>query len=133
MGDATVKPAAASGSLTEQLNPDQVPPAEKPLKITKKKSKPGQRGVVSWTIDTVDNENLNRMSSKCCCIYVKPTKFGEDSEDNEEEGDCEHCRGHFPKGRKFHKDGHKDDASAATVVASQEKPQSEPRPPSPGP
>ncbi|KAL1477262.1 hypothetical protein MTO96_035877, partial [Rhipicephalus appendiculatus] len=44
MGDATVKPAAASGSLTEQLNPDQVPPAEKPLKITKKKSKSGQRG-----------------------------------------------------------------------------------------
>ncbi|KAL1477263.1 hypothetical protein MTO96_035878 [Rhipicephalus appendiculatus] len=133
MGDATGKPAAASGSLTQQLNPDQVPPAEKPLKITKKKSEPGQKRVVAWRTDTIDNENLNRMSSKCCCIYVKPTKFGEESEDDEEEGDCEHCRGHFPKGRKFRKDCHKDHPPAANAVPSQEKPQSEPRPPSPGP
>ncbi|XP_075725494.1 E3 ubiquitin-protein ligase PPP1R11-like [Rhipicephalus microplus] len=131
MADATAKPAAASGSATEQLNPDQVPPAEKPLKITKRKSERGQRRVVSWRIDTIDNENLNRMSSKCCCIYVKPTKFGEDSEDDEEEGDCENCRGHFPKGRKFHKEGQECNPPAANVFPSQEKLQIEPRQPRP--
>ncbi|KAH7942717.1 E3 ubiquitin-protein ligase PPP1R11 [Rhipicephalus sanguineus] len=133
MGDATTRPASSSGSSTEQLNPDQVPPAEKPLKITKKKPKQGSRGAVSWRNDTIDNENLNRMSSKCCCIYVKPTKFGEDSEENEEEGDCENCRGHFPKGRKFRKDGHKDNPPAGKADPSEEKPQSAPRPTGSGP
>ncbi|XP_037286550.2 E3 ubiquitin-protein ligase PPP1R11 [Rhipicephalus microplus] len=132
MADKTAKPAVTSGSATEQLNPDQVPLAERPLKITKKKSERAQRKPVSWTTDTIDNENLNRMSSKCCCIYVKPTKFGEDSEDNEEEGDCDNCRGHFPKGRKIRKDDQKCDPPAVNAVPSQEKTQSEPRLPSPG-
>ncbi|XP_077489478.1 E3 ubiquitin-protein ligase PPP1R11-like [Amblyomma americanum] len=101
---ATAAEVTASGSLTQQLNPDQQAPAEKPLKITKKGSKQKIRRTVSWTTDTVDNEHLNRKSSKCCCIYVKPTKFGDDEPDDEE-GDCENCRGHFPRGGK-HRAGH---------------------------
>lgn len=47
---------------------------------------------VGWSSDVVDNENLNKKKSKCCCVYTKPTDFGESSE--EEEDDCEHCSGH---------------------------------------
>uniref|UniRef100_A0A5S6QZS5 E3 ubiquitin-protein ligase PPP1R11 n=1 Tax=Trichuris muris TaxID=70415 RepID=A0A5S6QZS5_TRIMR len=49
---------------------------------------------VTWASGTVDNEHLNRKKSKCCCVYVKPKKFGESSSEDEEELDCEHCSGH---------------------------------------
>ncbi|XP_050041384.1 E3 ubiquitin-protein ligase PPP1R11-like [Dermacentor andersoni] len=135
MADASTRQreSAASGSVTQHLNPDQAAPAEKPLKITKKKSKQGLRRVVSWTTETVDNENLNRKSSKCCCIYVKPTKFGEDSEEDVDEGDCENCRGHFPKGRRFHKDVHKDNPHAGNADSVQRQPQNAPLPAGLGP
>jgi hypothetical protein len=31
----------------------------------------------------VDNEHLNRKKSKCCCVYVKPKKFGESDSESE--------------------------------------------------
>ncbi|XP_075559609.1 uncharacterized protein LOC142591112 [Dermacentor variabilis] len=134
MADASTRQSesAASGSVTQQLDPDQAAPAEKPLKITKKKSKQGLRRVVSWTTETVDNENLNRKSSKCCCIYVKPTKFGEDSEEDDE-GDCDNCRGHFPKGGRYHKDVHKDIQHAGNADSVQGQHQNAPFPAGLGP
>ncbi|XP_077868664.1 E3 ubiquitin-protein ligase PPP1R11-like [Saccoglossus kowalevskii] len=42
---------------------------------------------------TVDNENMNKKKSKCCCIYEKPRMFGESSSEDEDD-DCEHCHGH---------------------------------------
>jgi len=51
---------------------------------------------VSWTEQTVDNEDLNKKKSKCCCIYKKQKKFGEpDDESNYESGDdeCDSCIG----------------------------------------
>lgn len=60
------------------------------LRLTKKKKK------VIWNSDTVDNEDLGRKKSKCCCIYRKPHKFGESSSDSEQD-DCDHCRGHVEK------------------------------------
>ncbi|XP_066582903.1 E3 ubiquitin-protein ligase PPP1R11 isoform X2 [Prorops nasuta] len=60
--------------------------------------KPRSSKKVQWTQGTVDNENLNKKKSKCCCIYEKPRVFGESSsEDSDDE--CEHCHGH--------KDAHK--------------------------
>ncbi|KAH6942378.1 hypothetical protein HPB50_004237 [Hyalomma asiaticum] len=134
MADTTARPSELSGSVTQQLNPDQSPPAEKPLKITRKKSKQGLRRVVSWTTDTIDNENLNRKSSKCCCIYVKPSKFGEDSDEELDEGDCENCRGHFPKGRRLRKDAGKDNPPPANASGScaQGPPGNAPRQPESG-
>lgn len=54
--------------------------------------KPKSDKKVQWTAKTVDNEHMGRKKSKCCCIYVKPLKFGESS--SEEEDECEHCFGH---------------------------------------
>ncbi|XP_033226181.1 E3 ubiquitin-protein ligase PPP1R11 [Belonocnema kinseyi] len=55
--------------------------------------KPRSSKKVQWTQGTVDNEDLNKKKSKCCCIYEKPKTFGESSsEDSDDE--CEHCHGH---------------------------------------
>ena len=69
----------------------------------KQKPKKALRKQVSWTQETIDNENLGRKKSKCCCVYVKPKSFGEsdtESEDDEKHDDCEHCVGHTPSGPK---------------------------------
>ena len=59
-----------------------------------KKKPEGRRGV-SWTTDTVDNEHMNKKKSKCCCIYVKPKKFGESDTESSDEDECpDHCGGH---------------------------------------
>ncbi|KRZ40933.1 Uncharacterized protein T4C_7166 [Trichinella pseudospiralis] len=56
---------------------------------------PPPRRHITWASGTVDNENLNRKKSKCCCIYSKPRKWEESS--SESENECEHCRGHVEK------------------------------------
>ncbi|KAL1423871.1 hypothetical protein MTO96_020672 [Rhipicephalus appendiculatus] len=71
---------------------------------------------VTWSEDTVDNEHSNRLRSNCCCVYVKPHKFGESSSDSEED-DCEHCRGHVERGQK-----NKKPAGSAVVAATSETP-----------
>ncbi|KAK0092615.1 hypothetical protein PV326_001025 [Microctonus aethiopoides] len=55
--------------------------------------KPRSSKKVQWTSSTVDNENMNKKKSKCCCIYEKPKDFGESSSD-ESDDECEHCHGH---------------------------------------
>ncbi|XP_064479857.1 E3 ubiquitin-protein ligase PPP1R11-like [Ornithodoros turicata] len=95
---ADLRPATTSTSQTQQISA----PQEKPLQLTKKsktKRKPGRK--VAWAAGTVDNENMNRKSSKCCCIYVKPTPFGE-SEEEDDQDECPNCRGHI----MYRKDGH---------------------------
>lgn len=85
-------------------------------------SKDSRKKSVSWTNETVDNEGLGRKSSKCCCIYVKPTskrvKDGDggchssDSEDDTDDGECDHCVGHTPKS---HSSGPQSDAGGDTA------------------
>ncbi|XP_011504252.1 PREDICTED: protein phosphatase 1 regulatory subunit 11 [Ceratosolen solmsi marchali] len=54
--------------------------------------KPKSDKKVQWTQGTIDNEQMNKKKSKCCCIYEKPKNFGESSsEDTDDE--CEHCHG----------------------------------------
>lgn len=69
---------------------------------------------VAWTEGTVDNEHMNRLKSKCCCVYVKPHKFGESSSDSEEE-ECEHCRGHVERRQR-----NKQPAGSAVVSETSE-------------
>jgi len=64
------------------------------LKLKLKKPRPTRR--VQWTEETIDNENMNKKKSKCCCIYKKPVDFGE-SESEDSDSDCEHCSHHTPK------------------------------------
>ncbi|CAH9136776.1 unnamed protein product [Cuscuta epithymum] len=71
------------------------------------KLKPKKK-MVSWKEGTVDNEFLNRKSSKKCCIFHKDKPFDEDYSDDEDEKkghsndhphnhaheDCGSCEGH---------------------------------------
>ncbi|KAM9326224.1 E3 ubiquitin-protein ligase PPP1R11 [Gastrophryne carolinensis] len=83
-----------NSSSTVTTESDQAEPRSLTLKLRKRK--PDKK--VEWSCDTVDNENLGRRSSKCCCIYEKPRAFGEsstESEDDDEGCDSAHCiRGH---------------------------------------
>ncbi|XP_065202891.1 E3 ubiquitin-protein ligase PPP1R11-like [Planococcus citri] len=55
--------------------------------------KPKSDKSVRWNEGTVDNENMNKKKSKCCCIYKKPKqRFDESSESESDE--CENCFGH---------------------------------------
>jgi len=69
-----------------------VPKEKKGDKPDSKKKPEGRRGV-SWTTDTVDNEHMNKKKSKCCCIYVKPKKFGESDTESSDEDCPDHCGG----------------------------------------
>jgi protein phosphatase 1 regulatory subunit 11 len=59
-----------------------------------KLKKPQTDKKVQWEEGVVDNEFMGRKSSKCCCIYTKPSKFGEsDTEsDSADEGCCHEHR-----------------------------------------
>ena len=53
---------------------------------------------VVWDDDVVDNEGCGRKSSKICCIYHKPKRFDEssdeDSTDTDSDSDCGHIHHH---------------------------------------
>ncbi|KAJ0181551.1 hypothetical protein K1T71_002273 [Dendrolimus kikuchii] len=85
--------------------------------ITLRPTRAQQRKKVVWAEDTVDNENMNKKKSKCCCIYEKPHKFGEsDSEDSDDE--CEHCFGHVEKRRGKHHE-HQQSATTTETITSE--------------
>lgn len=73
------------------------------LKLTKSKNKEKDEKKVGWTEETVDNEHMGKKKSKCCCIYKKPTVFGESSSESDDE--CENCFGH-PEVRKKNRHRH---------------------------
>ncbi|XP_066246512.1 E3 ubiquitin-protein ligase PPP1R11-like [Euwallacea similis] len=66
-------------------------------RLTVKLKKPRTDKKVQWTTGTVDNENLGKKKSKCCCIYNKPRKFGESSSSDSSDDECDHCQGHVEK------------------------------------
>lgn len=86
----TTSTVTTTTTTTDNTNQAQSGSATTTLRLTKKKKK------VIWNSDTVDNEDLGRKKSKCCCIYRKPHNFGESSSDSEQD-DCDHCRGHVEK------------------------------------
>ncbi|KAL3870805.1 hypothetical protein ACJMK2_038845 [Sinanodonta woodiana] len=90
--------ATASSSVSQVLTEEEEIPQSPTLRLKLRKPKDNKK--VKWTTDTVDNENLNKKKSKCCCIYEKPHLFGESSDDDDDSTD--HCRGHKGKCYKSH-------------------------------
>ena len=109
---AAVRNSLSSGSQTQVIETTEVdsnssdPPTLK-LRLKKTDEEPNEKGEkakpkkldrkqVSWTQETVDNEHLGKKKSKCCCVYVKPKKFGESDTESEDEAedDCKNCSGH---------------------------------------
>ena len=43
-----------------------------------------RRSKVRWADDVVDNEELCRKKSKCCCVYHKPKELDESSGDEDD-------------------------------------------------
>ncbi|GAQ88349.1 protein phosphatase 1 regulatory subunit 11 [Klebsormidium nitens] len=59
---------------------------------------PRRKKKVSWKGDTIDNEHLNKKSSKKCCIFQKQKAFDESSSDDNSDHECEHHQ-HKPPDR----------------------------------
>ncbi|XP_050465388.1 E3 ubiquitin-protein ligase PPP1R11 [Cataglyphis hispanica] len=96
--ERTMSEQAALQTQTETISEADVSESQDVPTVRLRLRKPKSTKKVQWTQGTVDNENLNKKKSKCCCIYEKPKTFGESSsEDSDDE--CEHCHGH--------KDAHK--------------------------
>ncbi|KAG2364592.1 phosphatase inhibitor-domain-containing protein [Suillus spraguei] len=63
---------------------------------------------VAWDEDVIDNEGCGKKKSKICCIYHKPRRFDESSEEessgSDSDSDCQHSscprqtRMHHPEG-----------------------------------
>ncbi|ALC38257.1 CG13994 [Drosophila busckii] len=73
----------------------------------------------------IDNEHMNKMKSKCCCIYKKPHAFGESSSDTDDE--CEHCFGHPEERKKNKKKKHSNATAQADEPCSSTEAQLEPK------
>ncbi|KAK1288818.1 hypothetical protein QJS10_CPB19g00073 [Acorus calamus] len=72
--------------LTEPVPPPPPPPPP-PLTLTLRLELPSKKKKkVTWKEGTVDNEFLNRRSSKKCCVFHKQRPFDEDDSDDESDG-----------------------------------------------
>ena len=92
---ATIEEPSVTSTITVTSDESPVSAATIRLKLTKSKQQHNQRRRVSWTTETVDNEMMNKKKSKCCCVYQKPRNWNESSsEDENEDHDCQNCRGH---------------------------------------
>ena len=85
-----------SSTITSEAQPST---STSTVKLDLQKRKNSKK--VVFSDDTVDNENLNRKKSKCCCIWQKPKTM--EQSDTESEDECDNCYGHKPK------KGHDDD------------------------
>ncbi|KAL6515694.1 hypothetical protein OROHE_018728 [Orobanche hederae] len=84
---ATTTVTLETASSSHQQQPQITDSLVLKLKIPKKK--------VSWKEGTVDNEFMNKKSSKKCCIFHKEKPF--DDDDSDDEGDCDND--HYNSGK----------------------------------
>jgi len=72
--------STVSTTATAHVTEDQTASDQQVLRLTATTSRRG----ISWDAGVVDNENMGKKSSKCCCIYNKPKAVGESSSESEE-------------------------------------------------
>lgn len=88
--------AAASATVQEASEPDAKEPEVVPLVLRRVENPP--RRHVEWSGDTVDNEHLDKKSSKICCVYHKPKAFDESSDESDyEQPPADYRRYHHPR------------------------------------
>lgn len=96
-------PQTSSRTMVKDEQPTstqtQTPPEQPVIRLRLRKPKTAKK--VAWSANTVDNENMNKKKSKCCCVFEKTRQFGESSSDSDDE--CEHCRGHVELKKKDHR------------------------------
>ncbi|XVE99247.1 hypothetical protein REPUB_Repub03eG0181500 [Reevesia pubescens] len=59
---------------------------------------------VTWKQGTVDNEFMNKKSSKICCVFHKEKPFDEDGSDDDDDDAHDHDHDHPSNGHDFSKD-----------------------------
>ena len=84
-----VQPAAEAAAGEGGGAGEEAPPKQLTLKLR------ARRRRVRWADDVVDNEDLGRKRSKCCCQYHRPRAFDESSDEEEIDHlrDCVHWLG----------------------------------------
>ncbi|CAL9075759.1 unnamed protein product [Musa textilis] len=93
----TIEEPSHSSSVPSSSQQSQ-PPETLVLRLKRPKKK------VSWKEGTVDNEFLNRKSSKKCCIFHKQKPFDED--DSDEEDRCDKPAGDSAGPSRYCSHGH---------------------------
>lgn len=79
----------SSSTMTILENEQDSAPIPKPLVTLTLKPRKDKRSV-KWQENVVDNEDLEKKTSKKCCIYHKKKAFGESSTESSDE-ECNHC------------------------------------------
>ncbi|EOA28033.1 hypothetical protein CARUB_v10024209mg [Capsella rubella] len=89
MSTATRPSSSATTSVILENPVSQSQPTERlVLRLNRKKKK------VSWKDGTVDNEFMQKKSSKKCCIFHKQKPFDEDDSEEEEDNNHHHHHDH---------------------------------------
>ena len=90
MSASLTRKTPGSATLVEASQDEDAPRTRLVLRPEKPKK------AVKWAEGTVDNEDAGRKSSKKCCIYHKPRRFGESSsetsssDEEHDHGECDH-------------------------------------------
>uniref|UniRef100_A0A1J3JS16 Protein phosphatase 1 regulatory subunit 11 n=3 Tax=Noccaea caerulescens TaxID=107243 RepID=A0A1J3JS16_NOCCA len=89
MSTATRPSSSATTSVILETPIPQSQPTERlVLRLNRKKK------TVSWKDGTVDNEFMQKKSSKKCCIFHKQKPFDEDDSEEEDNNDHHHHHDH---------------------------------------
>ncbi|CAD5234470.1 unnamed protein product [Bursaphelenchus xylophilus] len=86
--------SAPSVPMASQVQIEELPAGPPTPILRLQGSSSENRPHVTWTADTVDNENMGRLKSNCCCVYVKPRIWDDPSTWEQDENETENCRGH---------------------------------------
>ncbi|TDL25525.1 hypothetical protein BD410DRAFT_765013 [Rickenella mellea] len=76
---------------------------------------PRSRPRVAWTDDVVDNEGMGKKKSKICCIYHKPRRFDESSDESSSDSDSDHDHDHHKHCKHDEQDGGNAEGSSGAV------------------
>lgn len=97
--------SSSSSTITTTLtleNPSPSQPQQQPQQQTTLVLRLNPKKKVTWKEGTVDNEFLQRKSSKKCCIFHKEKSFDEDDSDDEDHPHHHHDHGyHKPDGGNY--------------------------------
>ncbi|KAI0052330.1 hypothetical protein FA95DRAFT_1601991 [Auriscalpium vulgare] len=67
---------------------------------------PRNRPRVTWVGETVDNEGMGKKKTKICCIYHKPKRFDESSDEDSSDSDSDSDGRARPTQRRHHHHHH---------------------------
>ncbi|KAL5776319.1 hypothetical protein ACOSP7_009245 [Xanthoceras sorbifolium] len=105
MSAAGTRPSSSATNTVTLANPSSGQSQSLVLRLNRRKKK------VTWKEGTVDNEFMQKKSSKKCCIFHKDKPFDEDTSDDEDH-DHDHDHHHH------HDDHHSKDAGETSSIAA---------------